>query len=380
MYFLKNIYNTKERDESLETNSRFILIFKFYNMLDIKKIEAAINQIAAEKKIPKENLIDIIESAIKTAYKKDYGSKDENVIVKLDLEGGNIEITVEKTIVKEVTNPALEISFEELWDDAEGFSEGDIIEIDVSEDVVNGELGDSFGRIASQAARQVIIQKIGDTEKQKIYELFKDKVWEVISMKVVMVESGKVIFDYNGNQVILPKSEQVSRFYIYVSEAFIDEKTGPRVILSRKNKDIVPALIWLYVPEVADGSIAIDNIVRYPGIKTKILVSTTYEEIDAAGSLIGPKWIRVKSVMEELSGEKIDIIVDNGNVKEIITKALTPATAVKVDINEEEALAKVYILPSERAKAIGKNGVNINLASNLTGYTISLIEIEETPQ
>jgi len=357
-------------------------------MLDIKKIEAAINQIAAEKKIPKENLIDIIESAIKTAYKKDYGSKDENVIVKLDLEGGNIEITVEKTIVKEVTNPALEISFEELGDDAEGFEEGDVIEIDVSEDVVNGEFGDSFGRIASQAARQVIIQKIGDTEKQKIYELFKDKVWEVISMKVVMVESGKVIFDYNGNQVILPKSEQVSRdnytpdarFYIYVAEAFIDEKTGPRVILSRKNKDIVPALIALYVPEVVDGSIVIDNIVRYPGIKTKIIVSTTYEEIDAAGSLIGPKWIRVKSVMEELSGEKIDIIVNNGNVKEIITKALTPATAIKVDINEEEAIAKVYILPSERAKAIGKNGVNINLASNLTGYTISLIEIEETPQ
>lgn len=354
-------------------------------MLDIKKIEAAIQQIAAEKKIPKETLIDIIESAIKTAYKKDYGSKDENVIVKLDLEAGSIEITVEKTIVKEVTNPAVEISFEELGDDADGFVEGDIIEIDVTDEVLEGSIGDSFWRIASQAARQVIIQKIGDSEKQKIYELFKDKVGEVISMKVVMTESGKVIFDYNGNQVVLPKSEQVSRdnyvpdarLYIYVAEAFIDEKTGPRVILSRKNKDIVPALIALYVPEVADGSISIDNIVRYPGVKTKILVSTNYEEIDAAGSLIGPKGIRVKSVMEELSGEKIDIIVDNGNVKEIISKSLTPASVLKVEVNEEDTTAKVYILPSERAKAIGKNGVNINLASNLTGYNISLVEVEE---
>ncbi len=354
-------------------------------MLDIKKIEAAINQIAAEKKIPKESLIDIIESAIKTAYKKDYGSKDDNVIVKLDLEAGSIDISLEKTIVKEVVNPSIEISFDELGDDADGYEEGDIIEIDVTDDVLNSSLWDSFWRIASQAARQVIIQKIGESEKQKTYELFKDKVGQVISTKVVMIESGKVILDYNGNQVILPKSEQVSRdvyvpdarFYIYVSDAYLDDKTWPRVILSRKNKDIVPALIALYVPEIGDGSIMIDNIVRYPWIKTKILVSTNYEEIDPAGSLIGPKWVRVKSVMEELSWEKIDIIVDNGNIREIISKSLTPASVLKVEVDEAESLAKVYILPSERAKAIWKNGVNINLASQLTWYTLSLVEIEE---
>lgn len=353
-------------------------------MLDVKKIEAAINQISAEKKIPKETLIEIIESAIKTAYKKDYGSKDENVNVSLDLENWNIEITVEKTIVKEVTNPALEISFEELWEDAKGFEEWDIIELDKTDEVLNSSIWESFWRIASQAARQVIIQKIGDSEKQKIYELFKDKVWEVISMKVVMIESGKILLDYNWNQVILPKSEQVSRdnyaadsrFYVYVAEAFIDEKTGPRVVLSRKNKWIIPALFTLYVPEIADGSISIDNIVRYPWVKTKILVSTNYEELDPAWSLIWPKWIRVKSVMEELSWEKIDIIVDNGNLKEIIAKSLTPATIVKVDVDEKNFTAKVYVISDERAKAIGKNGININLASNLTWYNISLVEVE----
>lgn len=354
-------------------------------MLDVKKIEAAINQISAEKKIPKETLIDIIESAIKTAYKKDYGSKDENVIVKLDLEAWTIEITVEKTIVKEVTNPSTEISFEELGEDADGFSEWDVIEIDMTDEVLNSSVGESFWRIASQAARQVIIQKIGDSEKQKIYELFKDKVGQSISMKVVMIESWKVIFDYNGNQVVLPKSEQVSRdnyvpdarFYIYVSEASIDEKTGPRVVLSRKNKNIVPSIFALYAPEVADGSISIDNVVRYPWVKTKILVSTSYEEIDPAWSLIWPKWIRVKSVMEELSWEKVDIVVDNGNIPEIIGKSLTPASVLKVEVDEKNNSAKAYVLPWERAKAIWKNWVNINLASNLTGYNISLVEIEE---
>ena len=354
-------------------------------MLDIKKIEAAINQISAEKKIPKEKLIDIIESAIKTAYKKDYWSKDENVNVKLDLEQWEIEITVEKTVVKKVENPSTEISFDELWEDAENFEEWDVIELDVTDEISTQEFWDVFWRIASQAARQVIIQKIGDSEKEKIYDLFKDKAWEVLNMKVVMVESGKIIFDYNWNQVILPKSEQVSRdtyvpearFYIYVAEASNDEKTWPKVVLSRKRKEIVPAIFELYVPELSDWTIVIDNVVRYPWVRTKLLVSTNYEEIDPSGTLIWQKWMRVKSVMEELSWEKIDIVSNNWNLNDIISKSLTPAKVLKVEINEDEEKANVYLLSSERSKAIWKNGINIKLASDLTWYNISLVEIED---
>lgn len=353
-------------------------------MLDLKKIEAAVNLIANEKKIPKESLVDIIEAAIKTAYKKDYGNKDENVVVKLDLDNHKLEITLEKTLVKEVTNPYTEISFEELGEDAEGFEEGDIIEIDVTDELEDA-WDDTFWRIASQAARQVIIQKIWDSEKQKIYELFKDKAWEVANMKVIMMESGKVVLDYNGNQVVLPKSEQVSRdvyvqdarFYVYVSEVSIDEKTGPKVVLSRKNRGIVPAIFWMYVPELNDWTIVIEKVVRYAWVKTKLLVSSDVEEIDPAGTLIGPKWTRVKSVMEELSGEKIDIITNNWNAEEMISKALTPANILKIEVNEETKSATAYILPSERAKAIWKNGININLATQLTGYNISLVEITE---
>ncbi len=353
-------------------------------MLDIKKIEAAINMISAEKKIAKEKLIDIIEAAIRTAYKKDYGNKDEKVNVKLNLEEGSIDISVEKTVVNEVTDPSTQISFEELGDDAEGFSEGDVIEIDVTDEVMSPEKLEVFGRIASQAARQVIIQKIGDTEKEKIYDLFVGKEGQAINMKVELVEGWKVVFDYNGNQVVLPKSEQVSkddyraghRYYLYVAEVSQNEGGNPKVILSRKRPEIVPAIFAQFVPEVADGIVTIDRVVRFPGVKTKMLVSSNYEEIDPVGTLIGQKGMRVKSVMEEISGEKIDIVPNGDDVREVIRRALTPAEVVKVEIDAEES-AKVYIKKDERAKAVGKSGVNVNLASELTGYRISLVEIEE---
>ena len=353
-------------------------------MLDLQKIEAAVNMISAEKKIPKEKLVKIIEAAIKTAYKKDYWNKKEEVNVHLDLEKQKLEITVEKTLVKNVENPDLEISFEELGEGAEDFSEGDVIELDMTDEVMKHEWNGSFWRIASQAARQVIIQKIWDTEKEKIYELFAGKKWEVVNMKVDLVEWWKIIFDYNGNQIILPKSEQVSkdnyvvwaRFCIYVAEVSNEEWSYPKIILSRKRPEIVPAIFNEYVPEIWDGIINIDRVVRQPGIKTKILVSSNYDEIDPVWTLIGQKWIRVKSVMEELSWEKIDIIADNWDIAEIIKKSLSPAQVVKVEVNAEDDSSKVYIVAWDRAKAVWKNGLNVNLASKLTWYKISIEEIE----
>lgn len=357
-------------------------------MLDIKKIEAAINQISAEKNIPKENLIDIIESAIKTAYKKDYWSKDENVFVHLNLDSWEIEVSVEKTIVKEVKNPATEISFEELWEDWEWFEEWDTIELDVTDSIMWESFWESFWRIASQAARQVIIQKIWENEKQKIYDLFKDKLGKILSMKVLMVESWKIILDYNWNQVILPRSEQTSRdnyvpdarFYIYVAEISNDEKYWPRVILSRKRPEIVWALFEMYVPELEDGIINIEKIVRKPWVKTKILVSTNDEDIDPSWTLIWQKWIRVKSVMEELSWEKIDIISVHDSLENIISKSLTPAVVSRVVVDEEKQKALVFMPLEERSKAIWKNGFNIDLASELIWYDIEIKEIENKEQ
>lgn len=354
-------------------------------MLDVKKIQAAINMIAAEKKLPKEKLVEVIEAAIRTAYKKDYGNKDENVNVHFDLESGELEISVEKAVVTTVEDPATQISFEELGEDGEGFEEGDIIELDVTDEVLSQE-GDIFGRIASQAARQVIIQKIGDSEKEKIFELFSGKEGEVINMKVELVEGGKVVFDYNGNQVILPKSEQVSRdnytpdqrFYLYVAEVVQNENSSPKVVLSRKRPEIVPAIFAEYVPEIAEGIVSIDNVARYPGVKTKILVSSNYDEIDAAGTLIGQKGMRVKAVMEELSGEKIDIIPNTEDIADVIKRSLTPADVLRIEVDEENESATAYIREGERAKAVGRGGINVNLASELVWYRISIEEVEGT--
>lgn len=353
-------------------------------MLDIAQIEAAVNSISAEKKIPKEKLIEIIESAIKTAYKKDYWTRDENVNVVLNFDTKTIEISIEKTVVKEVTNPSTEISFDELWEDADSYEEWDILEFDVTDEVMSEDNAESFGRIASQAARQVIIQKIWETEKERIYELFIGKEWEVISMKVELIEWGKVILDYNWNSVVLPKSEQVSRdnyvvdqrLYIYVAEVAVTEKYWPRVVLSRKNAWLVKWLFGLFVPEIDEWVINIDNIVRKAWIKTKLLVSSNYDEIDPVWTLIGQKWMRVKSVMEELWGEKIDIILNDWNIENILKKSLSPATVVSVKVNEEEERAIITVAKWERAKAVWKNGLNVNLSSELTWYTISIEEAE----
>ena len=353
-------------------------------MIDFKKIEAAINLISVEKKIPKEKLVEIIESALKTAYKKDYWTRDNKVNVKINLEEKTIEITLEKTVVKKVENPSLEISFDELWDDASNFEEWDIIEIDVTDEVTQWDNWESFWRIASQAARQVIIQKIADSEKEKIYDLFVGKEGQVVSMKVDLVESWKVIFDYNWNQVILPKNEQVSkdnyivdaRFYLLVAEVTNKELWNPKVILSRKRPELVTALFEIYVPEIWEGMVTIDKVVRFPWLKSKVLVSSNYDQIDAVWTLIGQKWIRVKSVMEELSWEKIDIIANWDDIREVIKRALIPASVLKVDVNEDTGEADVYITNEEKPKVIWKSWVNINLASELVWYKINLIEVE----
>lgn len=353
-------------------------------MIDFKKIEAAINLISVEKKIPKEKLVEIIEAALKTAYKKDYWTRDNKVNVKINMETKSIEITLEKTVVKKVENPSLEISFEELWDDAENFKEWDLIEIDVTDEVTEWDNWESFWRIASQAARQVIIQKIADSEKEKIYDLFVWKEWKVVNMKVDLVEWWKVIFDYNWTQVTLPKWEQVSkdnyvadaRFYLLVAEVTNKEVWNPRVILSRKRPELVAALFEIFVPEIWEWIVTIDKVVRFPWMKSKVLVSSNYEQIDPVWTLIGQKWIRVKSVMEELSWEKIDIIANWDDIREVIKRALIPATVLKVNVNEETETADVFILGEEKPKIIWKAWVNINLASELVWYRINLIEVE----
>ncbi len=350
-------------------------------MLDIKKIDTAISMISAEKKIAKEKLVEIIEAALKTAYKKDYWNKDEEVNVKLDLKNESIEINLEKTVVKEVINPYLEISIDEVdW-----FEEGDLVEIDVTDDVINEQNAESFWRIASQAARQVIIQKIWETEKEKIYDIFKDSKWQIIPMKIDMADWLKVVFEHKDNKIPLPKAEQVardnyspwSRMYVLIADVMKEEGRAPRVTLSRKRPELVAEIFKEFVPEIEEWVVSIDKVVRQAWVKTKMLVSSNFPEIDPVGTLIGQKWIRVKQVMDELFGEKIDIIPNIDNAEEVIKKALSPAKVLAVVPWTEEDSVVAYIPFWERAKAVGKWWLNVNLASELTGYKISIEENKE---
>ncbi len=350
-------------------------------MFDLSKIEAAVNQISAEKKIDKKRLVEIIEHAIKTAYKKDYASKDANVNVHLDISTGSVEISVEKTIVETVEDSDIEISLEDVGGEESGFSIGDTVEIDVSDEVLNSE---GFGRIASQAAKQVIVQKIQETEKEKLYHLFKDKEDTVVNLRVELVEKNRVVFDYNGNQVVLPKSEQNSkdkytpgqRMYLYVRKVEIDPELGPRVVLSRKDKELVVKLFEMNTPELEEGTVEIVSIARMAGVKTKIIVASDEEDVDPAGCLIGPKGMRVRGIVDELFGEKIDIINYTTDQREMVRRALIPGTVEEITIDEENTLIRATVKDDEKAKVLGRGGTNINIAWDLLGYRISLTTIE----
>ncbi len=346
-------------------------------MFDIQKIKAAIEQIAAEKKIGKEKLVEIIEHAIKTAYKRDYASKDANVNVKLDMVTGKLDVSVEKTIVEEVTDETIEISYEDVGGEESGYAIGDTVEIDVSDELLESE---GFGRIASQAAKQVIVQKIGETEKEKLYHLFKDKVDTIVNMRVELVEKNRVVFDYNGHQVVLPRSEQNSkdkyipgqRMNLYIRGCEIDPVTGPRVILSRKDKELVVKLFEMSTPELEEGVVEIVSIARMPGVKTKIIVASDDEDVDPAGCLIGPKGMRVRTIVDELFGEKIDILNYTTNQKEMVRRALVPGIVEDIEIDEETTTIRATVKDEEKAKVLGRGGTNINIAGELLGYRISL--------
>ena len=292
------------KNKRLPSGKSFFTIY-YSLMFDITQIKAAIEIVSVEKKIPKEKLVEILEHAIKTAYKKDYASKDAIVNVHLDLENEKLEISMEKTVVENVEDYDLEISYEEIGGVESGYELGDTVELDVSDDIVDS---DSFGRIASQAAKGVIMQKMLETEKEKLYHLFKDKEDTIVSMRVELVEEKRVIFDYNGDQVVLPKSEQNSkdhytpgqRMNLYVRRVEIDETNGPRVVLSRKDKELVVKLFENNTPELADGIVEIVSIARLPGVKTKIIVASDDPDVDPAGCLIGPKGMRVRTIVDEL--------------------------------------------------------------------------------
>ncbi len=374
----------------------------------IKEINRAIKQICDEKGIALEMVLETIESALAAAYRKDYGNKNQNLKVDFDLATGKIKVHDIKTVmekppeeeeelesVKEEPvfkkdkkvdetemeeeekprfNPKLNITPEEAHQYKKGAQVGDEIIIELP-------LPGDFGRMAAQTAKQVIIQKLREAEREMVYNEFKDKEGEVIVGTVQRQEGYLTLIDIGKATAVLPPEEQIEReryrpgarlkFYIVSVE---NTSKGPEIIISRSHPEIVRKLFETEVPEVASGAIEIKSIAREAGFRSKIAVESKDENIDPIGSCVGQRGIRAQTIITELGGEKIDIIEYNNEPTRYIANALSPAKVISVETDENSRVAKVKVKEDQLSLAIGKSGQNVRLAAKLTGWKIDIVK------
>lgn len=336
---------------------------------------AAVRQLCNEKNLPEEVLMDIVKAALKTAYRKDYGNREQNLEVEIDSDTESVSIYLVKEVVDELEDEDYEISIEDAKKLNKNIKVGEEIRMDVTPP--------SYGRIAAQAAKQVIIQRIQEAERDLMYEMFKDRENELINAVIHRVDNNQVYVELGGVTALLPAREQISTEQYYGGQRiklYLDrvEKTskGPQLLISRTHPRLVEKLMELEIPEVKAGTVVVKGVAREPGVRCKVAVMSTDEQVDPIGACVGQNGVRVQSVTQELSGERIDIIPWSENPAEFIKEALKPAKIHHVEINEVEKLAKVYVVQDQRALAIGRSGQNVRLASNLTHWEIDILDTD----
>lgn len=333
-----------------------------------------LEQISKERGISKESLAETIGSALLSAARKKYGP--QNMKIHLDPKTGNMDVASIKKVVEDITNPQTEISLEEAKKINPDKGLGDEIEIKLN--------FKDLGRIAAQTAKQVILQKVKEAEREIIFNEFKKKEGQTVHGAILRQEKGAYIVDLGKTEGILPFKEQIpregfrrgDRVRAYILEVR-DSTKGPQIILSRTNPNFVARLFEMEVPEIYEGIIGIKGVVREAGDRTKIGVFSRDPEVDPVGACVGLKGSRVQSVVRELRGEKIDIIPWTDDPRVLISKALSPATIEKVGINKEAKSALVVVSDQQLSLAIGKKGQNVRLAAKLTGWDIDIISTAE---
>jgi len=373
--------------------------------MDRQSFASAIEQICEEKGISKEQVLETIEIAIAAAYKKDFGHKGQNIRAAFELETGNVRIFQVKQVLDESmikTEEEIEAEKNESREerDLKEGEEGDKrvrfnpekhimieeakkinSEIKVDEEMsFELESKTDFGRIAAQTAKQVIIQRIREAERETIYEEYKGKEGEIISGLVQRLERGAAFVDIGKTVGVLFPEEQIQgeryrlgqRLRVLILEVQ-KEARGPSIILSRAHPKMLNRLFELEVPEVASGAVEIKVIAREAGSRSKIAVASVEERVDPIGSCVGQKGTRVQAVINELAGEKIDIIEWSDDPVKFIANALAPAKVLNVDINKEERVAKVEVPEDQLSLAIGKRGQNVRLAAKLTEWRIDVV-------
>jgi N utilization substance protein A len=339
----------------------------------------ALETIQKEKNISKEEIIHAIENALVSAYKKHVG-KNVNVVATVDVNTGERKAWVIKKVVEKVTNPLLEINLKE----AKKYSSTAKLDEDVKIPLDT----DDFSRIAAQTAKQVIVQKIRESERDSLYEEMKAKIGEMVNGSIYKISNKNIIVDLGKTEAILPVSEQVEKETFSVGQhirALIiktEKKTkGPSIVLSRKSPELVKVLFELEVPEIYEKVVDIVNIVREPGLRTKISVISHNSKVDPVGACVGVKGARIKPIIDELRGERIDLIPFSNDPVEYITSALSPAKVLSVSIiSEEDKKAEVIVSNDMLSLAIGKLGHNVRLAAKLIGWHIDVKSEEQKKQ
>ena len=337
--------------------------------LDLKQMIAMVDIIAEEKNLPKETVIDVIQQAIAAAWRRENGEKDMNVRCELDLNTGEADVYVQREVVEDgiAYIPETEIPQSE----AGGKELGDIVE-------EKHKVG-AFGRVASQTAKQVVLQRLRDAERDAVLLMFEDKIGTVVNGTIVRVEPKLVRVDLGKATGIMPRSEQIegeyyavgSRIKVYIKNIDRGERSSA-LILSRGCKEFIEHLFRQEVPEIEAGSVEIKAIAREAGRRTKIAVAATVPGIDPVGSFVGGRGVRVQAVMNEIGErEKIDIVNWSDNASEFIREALSPAEIQKVEINGKKAT--VYVDKEQQSITIGRYGQNVRLASELTGYDLDVV-------
>ena len=341
-------------------------------MLDFLK---AIELLAEEKNLSKEVVLETVEAALAAAYRKDYGNPRQKVKLTIDQKSGKVDVFLLKEVVEEVKNEEAEMTLTEAKKYKKKSQIGDILEFPA---MPPGE----FGRIAAQTAKQVIIQRIREAERDMVFGEYKNKEGQLVNGIIQQIEGRNVIINLGKANGIMYPSEQVQSERYHVGQRFkvlivsVDQTNrGPQIIVSRAHPDFIRHLFELEVPEIIAGSVVIKMLAREVGARTKMSVSASQEGVDPVGSCVGQRGTRVQSVLAELSDEKIDIILFDENLEKYIANALAPAKIERVVVNEAEKRAKVFVIENQLSLAIGKGGQNVRLAAKLVGYNIDVIKL-----
>lgn len=335
----------------------------------------ALTEIEKEKGISKDIIFEALESALVSSYKKNYGTS-QNVIVQMDRETGDIRLFAAKDIVEEVTDPQIEISIDRAKEIDPTYEVGDVYNKEIHPK--------NFGRIAAQTAKQVVMQRIKDAQREVVYDEYVEREREIITGIVQRVSNNNVYVDLGKTEAILPYSEQIKneryeqgdRYKMLILEVKKSTK-GPQIILTRSHPDLVKRLFELEIPEVTEGIVEIHSISREAGSRTKIAVFSKDEEVDPLGACVGYKGQRVNAIVEELNNEKIDIVIYEKDIAEFISNALSPSKVEKVFVNEKENSALAIVPDYQLSLAIGKEGQNVRLAAKLTGWKIDIKSSEQ---